>query len=89
MTFYRTKDCPGCQAIEDTLNDLAIAYDCVAVEDGNELPGELVGQKLPILIDEGKTIRGSSNIIDHLADLANLKKQWYKYQSDACYCEDD
>jgi glutaredoxin len=89
MTFYRTKNCPGCQAIEGTLNDLAIAFDCVALEDKSGLPDELSGQKLPLLVDEGKLIQGGRDIVDHLAQLAEFKEQWYKYQSDVCYCEDE
>lgn len=89
MTFYRTKGCPGSQAIEETLNDLTMAFDSVVVDDISRLPEVLSGQKLPLLVDEGKIIQGAEKIVHHLAQLADFKKQWYKYQSDACYCEDD
>jgi glutaredoxin len=89
MTFYRTKDCPGCRAVEETLNDLAMAVRCVAVQDKSELPAELAGCKLPLLVDEGSIIQGSDKILDHLEQLADFKKQWYKYQSDACYCSEE
>jgi hypothetical protein len=42
----------------------------------------------PLLIDEGKIIQGSKNIINHLNELEEFKNQWYKFQSDVCYCEE-
>lgn len=89
MIFYRMKNCPGCAAIEETLNDLAIAYKSAVLDDKNEMPVELSGQKLPLLVDEDEVIQGSHNIIDHLTKVTEFKKQWYKYQSDACYCDEE
>ena len=89
MTFYRTTNCPGCQAVEDTLNDLVMACRYVNLDSRNGLPPELAGRRLPLLVDGDKIIEGSRPILAHLEKLADFKKQWYKYQSDVCYCDDE
>lgn len=89
MTFYRTKNCPGCRTIEETLNELVMTVRCVALQDKSELPAKLSGRKLPLLVDEGRIIEGPEKILEHLEQLADFKKQWYKYQSDACYCGEE
>ncbi len=88
MIFYRTQNCSGCQMIQETLQEMSVACRSVVVEDKSRLPDELSGQKLPLLVDEGNVIQGSRDILEHLSKLADFQKQWYKYQSDACYCED-
>ncbi len=90
LTFYRTKDCPGCQDIESILKDMAIAHEVVIV-DLNEKNSRGVpeGKKIPLLIDEGKVIEGSKDIVAYLERFEKYKQLWYKYQSDVCYCDDD
>lgn len=75
--------------IQDTLQEMAIACRSVVVDDKTLLPGDLSDKKLPLLVDEGRIIQGSHDIFEHLSKLADFKKQWYKYQSDACYCQDE
>ncbi|MEJ2703188.1 MAG: glutathione S-transferase N-terminal domain-containing protein [Sedimentisphaerales bacterium] len=89
ITFYRTRKCPGCAAIQDTLEELCIAHETVVLESPNDLPPELASAgHPPILVDEHDVITGSKNIIAHLEKLEKFKELWYKYQSDACYCDD-
>ncbi len=90
MTFFRTPDCEGCGAIQEALKQSCIAHETVAVASVDDLPPELAGQGgPPILIDEHEVISGAENIIAHLDELERFKAQWYKFQSDACYCDDE
>jgi glutathione S-transferase len=88
ITFYRNKNCRGCSDIQDVLEELAIAYKAVKVEDNDDqrLPE---GKNLPVLVDEGKVIQGSDAIIEHLEELEEFQRLWGKYQSDACYCDEE
>ena len=90
MTYFRTPDCEGCGAIQEALEQLCIAHETVVVGSADDLPAEMAGQGgPPILVDEHEVICGSRNIIDHLDKLQHYKAQWYKFQSDVCYCDDE
>ncbi len=89
MTFFRAADCPGCEAIQEVLADLCILHRVIVIpEDGkpNEsLPGTA---KPPVLVDDDKVIQGNKSIIAYLEELKGFKELWYKFQSDACYCDE-
>lgn len=89
IVFYRAKNCPACGATEEVLKELCISHKVVIVENKQQLPQALASNvKLPILVDEEKIIQGSKNIINYLSDLEKFKEQWYKFQSDTCYCDE-
>jgi hypothetical protein len=46
-------------------------------------------KRLPAMDDEGKLYQGIDAIMKHLEELEAFKEQWYKFQSDACYCDED
>jgi len=90
ITFYRTKNCPGCQSIQDTLEEMVLAHKVVMIEKGEESWQKLPeGTKPPVLVDEKETIQGSKNIVEHLEKLEKFKALWEKFQSDACYCDEE
>jgi hypothetical protein len=89
IKFFRTSKCKGCAAIQDALEDLSIAHETVVLKSPDELPPELAGiGSLPILVDGQDVIDGSENIVAHLEELEQFKELWYKFQSDACYCDE-
>jgi arsenate reductase-like glutaredoxin family protein len=89
MKFFRTENCPGCQDIENILKQLSLACEVIIVKEKNDIPASLPSDiKLPFLIDEGRLIQGINDIVSHLNELEEFKSQWYKFQSDACYCDD-
>ena len=69
---------------------LCMPFDVAVIENrdvpANEFP---VNAQLPLLKDEEKVFEGTENIIDHLTDLGKFQEQWYKYQSDVCYCDEN
>ena len=89
LKFFRTPACPACQAIEDILTELCLAHEVVLVSrdsmSKNKLPE---GTRAPVLVDDGDVIQGSENIVGHLEKLKDFKELWYKFQSDACYCDE-
>jgi hypothetical protein len=40
-------------------------------------------------MDDKEIIQGKDKILAHLEDLEGFKEQWYKFQSDACYCVEE
>jgi glutaredoxin len=90
IKFYRTRKCNGCAAIQDALEELCIAHETVVLESQKDLPPELTNKGgLPVVVDGRQVIVGSKNIIAHLEELEQFKELWYKYQSDACYCDEE
>lgn len=89
IQFFRRHDCPGCRDIEDALKELFIAHEVTVIKAQSDLPTSVSADtKLPFLKDEDKLIQGHKNIVNYLSELEEFKKQWYKFQSDACYCDE-
>jgi hypothetical protein len=90
IKFYRKKDCPKCTGIQEALEELVLAHKVIVVEGKGELKGTFPeGTRLPVMDDEGKLYQGIDAIMAHLEELTEFKEQWYKFQSDACYCDED
>jgi len=89
LTLYRTPDCPRCAGIQDTLEDLAIAHEVIEVDSVDEVPEHLEQDSLPVLRDGDEVFQGSKAVADHLEEMKDFKEQWYKFQSDACYCDEE
>jgi len=88
--LYRTEECPRCIQIEGVLQDLVLAHRVVAVTSSHELSGVLPeGTRLPVLVDGEEMIQGSDAIIKHLEELEKFKELWDKFQSYACYCDEE
>jgi hypothetical protein len=89
ITFYRTKDCTACADVEDIMEELVLRHKDVVVKDKSELPEEVKGSPLPLMVDDNERISGLHNIVEHLDEVAQFKRLWEKYQDDACYCDED
>ena len=89
ITFYRIRPCNECDVIQDALREFCFVYETIILESPDELPSELAkAGPPPILVDERDVFVGAENIISHLEELDQFKELWYKYQSDACYCDE-
>lgn len=90
ITFYRTKHCKGCQGIQTILEEMTLAHEVVIVEKSNEdIPGLPPGIRPPAMMDDKELIKGKRAIFAHLEEMEGFKEQWYKFQSDACYCDEE
>jgi hypothetical protein len=81
IELYCRADCPFCADIE-----------VIIVEEGDvnllrTESGECVA--LPTLNDNRKLISGAEPIKAHLRDLEEFVASWRKFQSGACYCDED
>jgi hypothetical protein len=45
--------------------------------------------RLPVMADGDEIIQGLDRIFHHLEELENFKAERDKFQSDACYCDDE
>ena len=89
LKLIATDNCPGCKAVAEAMEELCIAHEVIFVSEKDDSKDKLPkGTRPPVLIDEGKIVQGSKNIIAHLEKLSEFKELWYKYQSDACYCDE-
>ena len=94
ITLYRAADCIRCDEVQETLRDLVVAHQVVEVgQNGNgerptPLNGALAGQRLPVITDGDQVVSGEEAIHDYLADLTREMEQWRKFQTDACYIDD-
>jgi len=90
LSFYRTKNCPRCEKIQEILRNLVIAHRVMFVQKEDEILETLPEPfKLPVLIDDDAVIQGSDEILKHLERLEEFKSLWDQYQSDACYCNEE
>ena len=72
------------------LRELCMPFKVVEIEDRDALPKNLPADTcLPLMIDEQFIVEGTADIINHLEELEKFKNQWYKYQSDVCYCDEN
>lgn len=87
VTLYRRPDDDKADAIQATLDDIVIAYETKTVEADAPLPDDI--SETPALRDDGDVITGETDLKAHLEELTELMNDWDRFQSDACYIEDD
>jgi hypothetical protein len=87
--LFRSEDCPRCDAIQEALEEQTLAHNVQVVQTAKDVPDAPEGAALPILVDEGKVFSGSADVLEHVKELEQFKAQWEKFQTDACYCDDE
>lgn len=87
ITFYRRRDDPWADEIQEALDEMVIAYETEWVEDEAPLPEDVPG--LPALRDDEAVITGKVALREHLDHLRTLMADWDRFQSDACYVDAD
>lgn len=89
-TLFRTAEDPGGQEVQEALQELCLAHEVVLVPASGPNRGSLPeGTRPPVLVDQGKVYQDRSAILAHLEELRALRELWYKYGSDACYCDEE
>jgi len=87
ITLYRPPDDPWADEIQEALDQMVIAYETETVEDDRALPDDI--PDLPALRDDDEVVTGEAALRDRLDHLRDLMANWDRFQSDACYVEDD
>ncbi|GAB4235431.1 MAG: hypothetical protein Kow00109_08690 [Acidobacteriota bacterium] len=85
LRLYVHNDDRQAEAWRERLEELVLAHEVVRV-DGNPRGGEPAP---PYLVDGRRLVVGSAAISRYLDVLEREADEWRKFQSDACYLEDD
>lgn len=89
ITLYRTRNCPRCSRIQEALEDMAFAHRVTIVDGPGDVPEDLSANTLPVLVDGDDVVQGIEAVSEHLRELEDFKRRWYKFQSDSCYCDEE
>lgn len=87
ITLYRPAEDVWADEIQNALDEMVIAYETEVVEKNASLPEDV--PRLPALRDDEDVITGEDALRGHLEHLRDLMADWDRFQSDACYVEDD
>ncbi|MFB6247661.1 MAG: hypothetical protein ABEL97_03740 [Salinibacter sp.] len=87
IVLYRRPDDPWADEVQEALDEMVIAYETESVPDADALPADV--PDTPALRDDGEVIAGETALRTHLEELRALMNDWDRFQSDACYVEDD
>jgi hypothetical protein len=87
VMLYRRPNDPWADEIQEALDEMVIAYETESIENASGRPADV--PELPALRDEGEVVTGEAALRDHLEALRDLMNDWDRFQSDACYVEDD
>jgi hypothetical protein len=86
--LYRRSHDPAGRDAETALRDMVLAH-TVTVVDGRGHPELPDGAELPSLRDGETLVSGEDSVAAHLEELRALVTEWNRFQSDACFVEDD
>jgi glutaredoxin len=90
ITLFRKPDCWYCNDIEEELKELVIAHRVINIEkaaaDINKNYSDI---PLPFIEDDGKIISGFEEMQRYLEELKKFISLWRKYQTDACYTDNE
>ena len=89
IEFYRPADCDNCETIEAALQEMVVAHKVIVVEPGQSPEGLPAGTPLPALVDNGRVFSGRAALAEHLRELEKIVADWRRFQSDACYIDDE
>jgi glutaredoxin len=89
IELYRPVFCPDCTKIEEVLKELVVAHKIITLEPGQSAATLMPNTPLPAIKDEGQIITGPAAIDAYLAELEEIVADWRRFQSDACYIDDD
>ncbi len=99
ITLYRIADCAACDEVETALRELVVAHkvvDVTQVEAAVATNGIVKGaggtakldRPWPMVVDGDRVVSGQVALQEYLGELARELEQWRKYQTDACYVDD-
>jgi len=87
VVLYRRPDDAWADEIQEALDEMVIAYETVEVDGPAQVPDDVAA--LPALRDDDEVVTGEDALRTRLDDLRALMNDWDRFQSDACYVEDD
>jgi len=88
IKLYREENSAQADMIEAEFRELVLGYDRVVI-DASEA-GKLFGADatLPVITNNERIVSGEG-IKPYTKELIQLTRDWYRFQSDACYVDED
>jgi glutathione S-transferase len=87
IVLYRRPDDPWADEVQEALDEMVIAYETETIPGADAPPSDV--PDTPALRDDGEVVAGEAALREHLDELRQLMADWDRFQSDACYVEDD
>ena len=89
IELYRLADSHPGDAIEAALREMVVAYKRIVVEP-EQAPADLpAGTTLPAIRHDERLISGQTALVAYLSELEQFVADWRRFQSDACYIDED
>ena len=89
IKLYRLANSQPGDALEAALRDLVVAYELIVVEPEQEPAALPAGTPLPAIQHDERLISGQTALAAFLTELEQFVADWRRFQSDACYVDDD
>ena len=87
IKLYREENSPQADIIEAEFRDMVLGYDRVVI--GEKEAVQLFDDTtLPVITNNEKIVSGDG-IPSYIKELKQLMREWQRFQSDACYVDDD
>jgi len=88
IKLYREENSAQANIIEAEFRELVLGYDRVVIEpkEAAQLFGADIS--LPVITNNERTVSGEQ-IRPYIKELMQLTRDWYRFQSDACYVDED
>ena len=87
IKLYRAENSPQADMIEAEFRDIVLGYDRVVVDE--KKAAQLFDDAtLPVITNNERVVSGDG-IPGYIKELKQLMREWQRFQSDACYVDDD
>lgn len=87
IKLYREENSPQADMIEAEFRDIVLGYDRVVVDE--KKAAQLFDDApLPVITNNERVVSGDG-IPGYIKELKQLMREWQRFQSDACYVDDD
>jgi len=87
ITLYRPPNDAWSDEVQEALDEMVIAYETEFITNEADRPDDV--PELPAVRDDDAIITGEAALREHLDHLRALMADWDRFQSDACYIDDD
>lgn len=89
ILLYRKTSSRLADEIEARLNALVLAYRVVLMDEQGGTANEPTPRSLPAIEESGRRIGGRRQISAYLDELEMAVEEWRRFQTDACYLDEE
>lgn len=87
ITLFRASDSTVADRVQQRLEDLVVAHRVVVA--GSDSESDEIPPSLPAIQDGERVVSGARALDQYLDGLEKLMADWNRFQTDACYVDDD